>query len=353
MHEAAFACSIPFCHTVVSVRVESTSKKIIYDLVHIHDLVFLAPLFQHCTLLFHTMASPAVPTLTPKAARFVTLQHAFHPEAAPETVIATPTAKPISEENAWGVAWAEATMVEDNTPSMSSNNNNIQEMADYGTTAGEGGPQASVGDATGTTTAGTTHPATLSPFPKVKVAVIEAPFRHGYLIDNAIGLFITVFAVGAAWLFEFHGLMVYLAAVLLDRVGRLCGIRPLFYLLVAILLSVDSFILACSVATTELLGIVAQFLTTLSAGCKQGAEWHQYIRKLCVLAHWVVRHFHRDWEPKRQFPCCVKPPNELATDSMNRHSDRSSSNNNTRTRQASAKESSSSGQPTPQLVIWE
>jgi hypothetical protein len=279
-----------------------------------------------------------------EVARVVTLRHAFHPETvdaiiastrrrnvgkessgvgvASTTTAAAATAagaessssstKPLEELDPWRVVWAEATLVAADVDVALAEAANENEAVHN-----EDAPPET------TTTTG----------PR-----IEAPYHHGYFIDNAVGIFIAMFAVGAAWLFELHGLLLYLSAVLLHRMGEIIGLRFLFLCIVKVLLYVDALVLVVSIGVTEILAALAAFLVALSAGVRQGREWYQYIRKLGTLARWLVRSQHSKMEPPRIFPFCRV--NSTTGDSA-------------QTRRNEARSTSTSGQPVPQLVIWE
>jgi hypothetical protein len=281
--------------------------------------------------------------------RFVTLRHAFHPETVDAIIASTrrrhvgkessavsgattsaagaessSSTKPLEELDPWRVVWAEATLVStDVAPVVAAANENDRV---HNSEDGDDDTQA--------------PPETTAP----SLPRIEAPYHHGYFIDNVVGIFIAMFAVGAAWLFELHGMLLYLAAALLHRIGEIIGLRFLFFFIVKVLLSVDALLLAISVGVTELLAGLTACLVALSAGVRQGREWYQYIRKLCTLARWLVRSQHSKWEPPRIFPFCRVHGD--TTDSVGQ-------NGTAQRRRNASRSTSTPGQLVPQLVIWE
>lgn len=265
----------------------------------------------------------------------VSLQQAFHPENA-RAILAVPTAtslanaaeKPSLEEQQqqqpnWEYAWAEATLIQqpnsNPTPLTSSASLSPDTALDanHSTTDAPLPPpppplaptESLVPSSILTTTTAKISNALVGLEPSMEnnnaaPSSAEAPYHHGYLVDNAIGLFLAFFAIFSTLLFELYSfLLVYLFVVALHWTGRVCGLVLLFRFLVLLLQCVDHLLLVISVCVNELLAGLANGLTLMSAGkLETGAEWHQYIRKLGILTRWVVRDVHRNWEPKRDFP---------------------------------------------------
>jgi hypothetical protein len=185
--------------------------------------------------------------------QLVTLRHAFHPETvdaivastrrrkvgqqssaavAAQATTTTPAAaagaqssssstKPLEELDPWRVVWAEATLVATDAnvtaPAAAAINENDSVHNDNEDDDDDDDDDAHAPPES------TTAPS----LPR-----IEAPYHHGYFIDNAVGIFIAMFAVGAAWLFEFFCLLLYLAAALLHRMEEICGLRFLFFMII-------------------------------------------------------------------------------------------------------------------------
>lgn len=256
-----------------------------------------------------------------KKSRFVTFQNSFHPEAAASN-LATVTGQHGVVHNKWGTVWAEATLILDpNEAATSATPPSIavavddEEASVVSTTAPPVNPDCITGSnhANAAVESVSASPSTTTaPEGAFIVTTIEAPYYHGHCLDTILGVSMTSAAISATFGFELASIVLYSvangffqAALLCKCEGRGCTLLlPLygiFQLVCSLLMVTDATLLSVSIIVTELLAQTTWLLTSCFGGCKIGAEWHQYIRKLCHLTRWAFRGDQNEGEPRRVF----------------------------------------------------
>jgi hypothetical protein len=255
--------------------------------------------------------------LSEKAAHFVSLQHAFHPEEA-ETILTASALDPDEiAHNKWGAVWAEAMLISTVEPVPVY----IDEETTTLTTSSLSATTSSVEDPTvgSAECRAAMHDSALASSGDALSAKQDAnrhqEWRTFNLLETVLGISLTVAAVGATVGVDVAAALVYIMAVVLHHLSRLCY-RCLWVghivlrLLSWIILLVDSILLVVSVLVTELIALVAALVTTLMGGPSRGVQWHQYVRKLCLLSRWAFRDFHQNWTPPRVFASSVAAEGE-------------------------------------------
>jgi hypothetical protein len=257
--------------------------------------------------------------LSEKAAQFVSLQHAFHPEEA-ETILTASALDPDEiAHNKWGAVWTEAMLIAttdvEPVPVYIDEETTTLTNSTLSTTS-SGVEDPTVGSAE---CFASMHDSAVQSRDDALSAKQEDSHRQAWrtfnLLETVLGASLTVAAVGATVGVEVAAALVYILAVVLHHLSRLCyGCLWLGHVVLRLLswsiLLVDSVLLVASVLVTELIALVAGLLTTLMGGPMRGLQWHQYVRKLCLLSRWAFRDFHQKWTPSRVFASSVAAEGE-------------------------------------------
>lgn len=254
----------------------------------------------------------------PKPSRFVTLQHAFHPEDADVCIT---TRKQQIAENKWGAVWVEATLVStDAQPQQEvvAVSSDVEEAPNTTTSTTSTDSNLATSDNDATPNVDVVEDklsTTTTPIKRASALVMDTPLKGGHFFDTMFGLAFTIAAVVTAVAIELLAAIVYVLAVGFYKTADYCltrGQRFVFFLpfyglfqtVYSVLTFLDAVLLTLSVFAAEILAYFGWLLTVCAGGYKKGAQWHQYIRKLCHLTRWAFRGFHHGWEPSRVFPFC-------------------------------------------------
>lgn len=239
--------------------------------------------------------------------KYVTWAEVFHPETA---TLAPQVRELHPDGNEWGAVWAEATLINDVTPSA---------PIDPSKPIVPSAPIATVVTIDGNAEQDNLVPATIgkphdtSPVPRATIS----PWAKGNFFSTLIGGSLSIGAVASTFGLEMGAATVYLFTVVFYHLFQstheafqdsdsLCMIPvyffcALFLMLATIFMLVDCILLLVSVLVSESLALITCLLCVLCGGCGAGASWHQYIRKLCHLTRWAFRSFHKGWTPERGF----------------------------------------------------
>jgi hypothetical protein len=251
------------------------------------------------------------PPLSEKSAQFVSLQQAFHPEEA-ETILTASALDPDEiAHNKWGAVWTEARLIAtvEAVPVYIDEETTTLTTSTFSATSSIEDPSVGSADCLASTHDSTVRSSSgeLSAKPQASRSQAWPTFN---LLETVLGISLTVAAVAATVGVEVAAALVYVLAVALHHLSRPCyrclwvG-HAVLRLLSWIILLVDAILLVASVLVTELVALAAALLTTFMAGPARGVQWHQYVRKLCLLSRWAFREFHQNWTPRRVFASSV------------------------------------------------